>query len=46
MTNTQNSLIHPYIWCLEFLCATSGWTDKESDRLPPLSAACLFSMYI
>lgn len=43
---TQNSLIHPHIWCLEFLCATSGRTDKESNRLQPLSATCLFSPYI
>lgn len=39
MAETQNSLIHPHIWCLEFLYATNGWTDKESNRLQHLSAA-------
>lgn len=44
--STQNAIIHPHIWCLKFLCATCGQTDKKNSRLQPLSAASLFSLHL
>lgn len=44
--STLNTIIHPHIWCLKFLCATCGQTDKKNSRLQPLSAASLFSLHL
>lgn len=49
-SDTPNSLLHPYIWRLEFLYATNGRTDKESSnmlqssQLAPLFSLCIYNL--
>lgn len=45
---SPSSILTSGVWrsCLAFLCTTSGWKDKESNRLQPLSAASIISLCI